>query len=309
MTVCAPARGAPRCAKRSCALLASQREHELQQLLCAAKSVDASFRLKLFYSPEELVEVALAKAPAAAWLLLAVVRRAADALDNLEEERRSVSDWLREDLKENTLVVTVCKDAQFLAERNLRVRERVGSDASPEVFVVCLTRPLHELEAAARCEGFAHSLYGGEDIVGLESDVLHPRTAMLLEVGLDLGLALAPRCGLVHREQHELVVAREDHGVEARVDGAHVCRGELCKFVKAGGSHDVVYGWQKFTHVAHDVVDAVKAVAGNALRLARCVPGEEARGGVKHFRTSRHEAQDRIPVRVEKHLAHDDAVP
>ena len=66
----------------------------------------------------------------------------------------------------------------------------------------------------ARSHRDAHRVDGGEDVVGLEGDVLDALAAVLLEVREDLRLALRADRRLVHRQQHALVVRRE-----------HLCRG------------------------------------------------------------------------------------
>ena len=38
---------------------------------------------------------------------------------------------------------------------------------------------------------------------------------------------------LIHRQQHHLIVAGQDHAVEARVEGPHILRGELGKLVES----------------------------------------------------------------------------
>ena len=48
-------------------------------------------------------------------------------------------------------------------------------------------------------------------------------------------MALSRRavCGLIDRQQHQLIVAGEHHAVEPAVDCAHVLGGELGKLVEA----------------------------------------------------------------------------
>src|SRR5918911_880528 len=118
---------------------------------------------------EERLEVALAEAPRAV------------ALDHLEEDRRPVLGRLREDLEQVAVLVAVDEDPQ------------------PAQVVPVLADLAHALEGVLvvrvgrRQEGDASGLQmldGADDVVTLESDVLHARAAVELQVLLDLALPL-----------------------------------------------------------------------------------------------------------------------
>mmetsp|Transcript_28776 Transcript_28776/g.77465 ORF Transcript_28776/g.77465 Transcript_28776/m.77465 type:complete len:228 (-) Transcript_28776:860-1543(-) len=176
-------------------------------------SVDSGLRFVLLDGAEELVEVPFPKATAAAELLPAVLRHAAYALNDLQEDGRAVAHWLGEDLKQHTLVVAIGKEAEFFALGELVFCEGALAEAGRQRLVVLLTGSVHELKTTSTLERAAHSSHCVEDVVSLEGDVLDPRAAVLVQVGLDLGLALATRGGLVDWEEHEFIVGCKHHGV------------------------------------------------------------------------------------------------
>ena len=98
--------------------------------------------LELLHTLEELLEVALAEAAAAAALdLLAVlavgvVEHAADALDDLEEERRAVAQRPREHLDQHALVVAIDQQPELLRLGEVLGREEVVADALGQLAVV-----------------------------------------------------------------------------------------------------------------------------------------------------------------------------
>mmetsp|Transcript_37167 Transcript_37167/g.119458 ORF Transcript_37167/g.119458 Transcript_37167/m.119458 type:complete len:213 (-) Transcript_37167:750-1388(-) len=200
-----------------------------------SEGVDPDFGLVLLYGAEELLEVALAKATAARPLLhLGFGHRiavATHALYNLEEERGSVSDWLGEDLEQHALFVSVGQDAKLGALGQLGLAQRIRPQPLRQRGVVEVAGPVHEFKAAARA---AHRTDSGDDVGSLERHVLNSGATMLVEVRLDLRLALASGGRLVDGEQHGFVVRGEHHRVEPRVNRADVLRGELCKLVESG---------------------------------------------------------------------------
>jgi len=148
--------------------------------------VDARSRLVLLNRAKQLVEVALPKSSAPWALFDLLVRgwvvRTSDALDDLDEESGAVSDGLREDLQQYALVVAVCQDAELAALCHLRWCESIRADPGDQIIIIRLSRPVHQLEAAARRVGRAHCRDGREHIVRLQGDVLHSRPSMLLQV-------------------------------------------------------------------------------------------------------------------------------
>jgi len=125
--------------------------------------------------------------------------------------------------------------------------------------------------------------------------VLHARSAVLLEVGQDLRLALAADGRLVDGQQHRLAVGRQHHRIEARVDRADVLRGELGELVEAGHAHDVVDRFKQVGHVADDMIDALDAVSGLVFAHACLVARQE---GQRVERVARDEAQHRVAIGV-----------
>mmetsp|Transcript_21487 Transcript_21487/g.46227 ORF Transcript_21487/g.46227 Transcript_21487/m.46227 type:complete len:370 (-) Transcript_21487:350-1459(-) len=246
--------------------------------------VDARLCLVLLDGTEELMEVALAEASAARGLLGGLPRlrvdTASDSLYDLEEERRAVCHRLGKDLQQETLVVAVGEDAQLLALAQLGVVKGVLADALAEGGVVLRSWPLHEIKPAAPRANLPHRANRREDIVSLERDVLHSGAVVLLEVGEDLRLAPRAVRWLVERQQHALVVGCEDHGVEPRVDGAHVVSSELSELVEATQVLHVVDHLEQLRHVADHVVETSDAQAARRGRRARRVPGQEGQRAI-----------------------------
>src|SRR6187200_772042 len=137
---------------------------------------------------EQRLEVAVAEAARAV------------ALDDLEEDRRAVADRLGEDLQQVALVVAVDEDPE-----PLEVLEVLGdlADAVRRLVVVRVGR-VEELDAA-RLE----LLDGLDDVARGDRDVLRARAAVVLEVLVDLRLALALG-RLVERELHAPVAVGDD---------------------------------------------------------------------------------------------------
>src|SRR6267142_1513375 len=138
----------------------------------SAKSLLALDRL------EQRLEVPLAEAPRAV------------AFDHLEEKRRAILRGLREDLEEVAVLVAVGEDAQpaevvpVLADL---------ADALADVLVVRVGgRKKDDTLVLERLDG-------PHDVLRLQRDMLDAGAAEVLEVLLDLALAL-PLGGLVDRE-------------------------------------------------------------------------------------------------------------
>jgi hypothetical protein len=178
-------------------------------LCCLSLLVESS--LKIFDRLEELREISLSESSAAGSLLhLGLgdgVEVASDALDDLDEDGGSVSEGLGEDLHQDAHVVLVDEEAELLARVDEVLRQGVGANARRGSLVVAVVGLGHELKAADQA-ALAHLLHGGQDVVGLEREVLQAGPAVLLEVRLDLGLPLGAEGGLVQGHEDLLVVAR-----------------------------------------------------------------------------------------------------
>eukprot|EP00128_Syssomonas_multiformis_P002377 Colp12_sorted_trinity150504_noHs@8110 len=222
--------------------------------------VDSQIALVVLNALEQVLKVALAESTASGLLNLGDVVDAADSLNDLEEDGGSVPDGLGEDLHEDALVVLVDQDAHLLRRRVLLLREgSVGAQLHLHALVVVVRLAGHELVAAPRRGGLHHG-ERLEDVVGQESHVLHALALVLLEVCLDLGLALGAEGGLVHGEQDHLVVVGEHGAVEAAVHGADILRSELGKVVESSHVLDVGEGGLEVVYVADNVVHSVDAV-------------------------------------------------
>src|SRR5947207_9557437 len=112
------------------------------------------------------------------------------ALDHLEEERRPVLRRLREDLQQVALLVAVGEDPQPL-EIVPVLADLTDAGLGVEVIRI---RSREEVDALV-----LERLDCAHDVVTEECDVLHARAAEVLEVLVDLALALALG-GLVDRK-------------------------------------------------------------------------------------------------------------
>src|SRR3954451_18795043 len=154
---------------------------------------------------EECLEVPLAEAARAV------------ALDDLEEDRRPVADRLREDLQQVALVVAVDQDAE-----PAEVRQVLLDLADPlRHVVVVLLGDLEELDAL-----LGEGRDAADDVARGDRDVLRPGAAVVLDVLLDLRLALALG-GLVDRELHAAGAVGHDLGHQRRVLGRDRLVGEV----------------------------------------------------------------------------------
>src|SRR5919108_4704871 len=119
---------------------------------------------------EQCLEVALSEAAGAV------------ALNDLEEDGGPVADRLREDLEQVALVVAVDLDAEPAQVVDLLV------DLADPLWhvVVVLLRDVQELDAA-----FAQLGHAAHDVARGHRDVLSARAVVVLDVLLDLRLALA----------------------------------------------------------------------------------------------------------------------
>src|SRR5581483_5552378 len=118
------------------------------------------------------------------------------ALNDLEEDRRTIFHRLREELQQIAFLILVDEDLQLA---NLVDRLFDLADAAMQLFVVGVGNR-QELDAVR-----LQLRHGLDDVAAEQRDMLHPRAAVPLEVLVDLAL-LASRRGLVDGELHHLVV-------------------------------------------------------------------------------------------------------
>jgi len=121
------------------------------------------------------------------------------ALNGFEEERRPVLARLREDLQEISIFVEVDEDVELLQRVHVFLDNRLGVTQSfAEVLVVSLRNGQEHAPASFQV------LDRADDVVGVESDVLNTGAAVVIDVLLDLALALSRR-RFVNRHLHCLV--------------------------------------------------------------------------------------------------------
>lgn len=221
---------------------------------------------------EEGTKVTLSEA-AAAGLLAAVREGAAEALDDLDEESRAVKEGLGEDLKEAALLIAVDKNVVLTALINELLSDHIAHLLGDVVLIIGGAGVAHKLNAALNASG-VHLLHGGEDVVGLDGDVLDAGAAVVLEEGLNLALAAGAVGGLVNGQEDRVEVVGHDHGVEARVGGTNVLGGELAELVEAKHSVEVLGEVVEDGHVGDNVIDALEAKR-DLRALSVAVAGEE----------------------------------
>ena len=122
------------------------------------------------------------------------------ALDDLEEQRRSVLERLGEDLQQVALVVVVDEDLLALQDVDVLLHLDVGGgEASAQVVIVGVGDLVEEQDATVLHAG--HRL---DDVLRAHGDMLHASTSIVVTELLDLTLALA--CGrLIYRHLNLLV--------------------------------------------------------------------------------------------------------
>src|SRR6266511_2897641 len=183
-------------------------------------------------------------------------------LDHLEEQSRSVLGRLGEDLEQITLRVTVREDAQ-----PAQVVPVLADLADPIIDVLVVRVGGREEDDAA----FLQRLHGADDVVTLERHVLHARTAVELEVLLDLALALALG-RLVDRELDLSLAVGHDLRHERRVLRVNLLVGEVDDVRE---SHRALVELDPVVHppeldVPDDVVDQLQAHARRRTAVCRC---------------------------------------
>mmetsp|Transcript_533 Transcript_533/g.1099 ORF Transcript_533/g.1099 Transcript_533/m.1099 type:complete len:271 (-) Transcript_533:533-1345(-) len=226
--------------------------------------IDRKLVLVYFNALEKVPEVALAESPATRLLDTSSIL-AAQPLDDFDEDGGSVSERLGEDLQQDALVVLVDEDAHLLGQYVLRLSQALEADTRSAAGIVVCGLGSHELKAPP-VGSVPHQPKGSKYVIREERHVLHPLALVLLEVSLNLGLALGAVGGLVYREKDHLVVVGEHYAVEAAVDCAHVLCGELGEVVETQHVLDVVLGGLQGPHIPHYVVEAIHSVLTHPLQ-------------------------------------------
>src|SRR5215203_2067881 len=151
------------------------------------------------------------------------------SFDQLEEDRRPVTDRLGEDLQQVSVLVAVHQNAPPL---QLLHRHPDLADPRPElrigvVRVGCVEK-LHSFRP--------DRVDGAQDVVGGEREVLDARAGVELEVLVDLALLLADSW-LVERELDPVVAVGDHLAHQRRIVGGDVVADELGH---VGETHDAV---------------------------------------------------------------------
>jgi predicted ATPase/DNA-binding CsgD family transcriptional regulator len=205
---------------------------------------------------EQRLEVALAEAERAV------------PLDELEEHGRPVADGLGEDLQQVAVLVPVDEDAALLQllDGDADLTDPAAQD---RVGVVAVWRG-QELHAP-----LGQLVHGGADVRGREGQVLNTGAAVVLQVLVDLRLALAFG-RLVERELDPVVAARDDLAHQRRVLGGDVVADELGQVREA---HDPVVEGDPLVHRAefHVADDVVEGDEGRLGRGRGAAAGDVAR--------------------------------
>src|ERR1039458_4225463 len=149
---------------------------------------------------EQRLEVAFAEALAAL------------ALDDLEEERRTVADRTRENLQQVAVVIAVDEDV----ERTQPIEVLVDAGGAVTERVVVGPRGGQELHTAV-----AHLLHGARDVIRVHGDVLDTAAPVVVEILLDLRL-LEPDVRLVDRHGDLCAGVTGDLGAKRAVLGRDV---------------------------------------------------------------------------------------
>ena len=139
---------------------------------------------------EELSEITLSEPttpkPFLHFICFLIRIPAPQSLNDFEKERWSIANRFRKDLQQNTLIIGIGKNTEFLQFLVLIRREQV-TESAREVPVISVAWPCHELESTKVLFGLSHTLNGRKDIIRLESEVLQSRPLVLFQKCLDLG--------------------------------------------------------------------------------------------------------------------------
>src|SRR5487761_1520010 len=197
---------------------------------------------------EEGLEVALAEATATL------------ALDHLEEEGRAVLHRASEDLEQVAVLIAVYQDVEFLKPAQVLVDL---ADAARKRLVVAV-RGAQELGALPAQPGNAL-----DDVLAVQSDVLHPGAVVVVEVLVDLG-ATESLGRFVDREGDAPSPPAADHlAAQGRVLGRDVGLVELLEDIEPEDpvvpADPLVHPGQ--LHIADAVVDELQPGSRTGLEL------------------------------------------
>lgn len=135
------------------------------------------------------------------------------ALDDLEEHRRPVLHVLGEDLQQVAVVVEVDQDVELLD--GVEVLHDLRGRALEALTKLLVVRLGHHQEVHAPRAEVADR---GDDVLGVERDVLDSRASVVVDVLLDLALPL-PRRWLVDGHLDGFLPVGHDDGAEGGVLG------------------------------------------------------------------------------------------
>jgi hypothetical protein len=185
------------------------------------------------------------------------------SLDHLQKQRGPVLHVLGEDLQQIPVLVVIDQDLQFLqniqifGDSDLAVLQLVAKN------VVVAVGHLQELHSP-----LLQVPHRFDDVLGVEGDVLHPSSPVVLHVLLDLALLL-PGSGLVNRELDVLLPVAHHDGPQRRVFGVDLLVVDGPKPVEL---EDRFVPFRHRLHVTvglipHHVVDEVQLAGGSAQRV------------------------------------------
>lgn len=186
------------------------------------------------------------------WVLVAT-----NTLDDFKENCWSIAHWLGEHLKEDTLVILVRQKSQSLQFLQLSGGQHTLANARGDLEVVIMVGGRHEIEAS-HGTALLHLAHGVEDIIGLQRDVLHTSSVVVLQKVLNLRLSWSTKSWLVHWEQNELVVVRQDHRVQTTVNSSNIVRSEFGELVESSSGHQIIHRLEQLRHIVDNMIDTVQ---------------------------------------------------
>mmetsp|Transcript_19316 Transcript_19316/g.26715 ORF Transcript_19316/g.26715 Transcript_19316/m.26715 type:complete len:208 (+) Transcript_19316:36-659(+) len=193
----------------------------LQENVTTTRVLNIQSSFVIFYRFEQFMKVSFSESTTPGRLLQKsgvhfARQHTTNPLNDFDEHRGSVAQRLGENLQQNSLIIFVDEDPELFAILELGLGESSYAHLLRRPLVVAVCRRGHEIESPI-VRAISHGFDGAENVVRFERDVLHPRTIKLLEIGLDLALPVGAKGGLIHGQQHALVITREHHTVEPRV--------------------------------------------------------------------------------------------
>lgn len=138
------------------------------------------------------------------------------ALDHFDEHRGTILHVFGEYLQQVAILVVVDQDLQLLQNLQVLFDLHLAAGESQPQKVVVRVRHGEKLDAAR-----AEALYGRNNVVGVEGDVLDAGAAVVLDIFGDLGLPLA-RGRLVDRYFNRLLVICHHNRTQCRIIGMYL---------------------------------------------------------------------------------------